>query len=103
MKITMEEFKKKVIPYLKENILIKSEAEKLGISSELFAEKYLETTQEDNVSVINNRYKQALNVPNEAYLPNICDGLTYQLELMLDDDELAAIKKRLNLDPSTTL
>lgn len=100
MKITMEEFKKEVVLYLKENFLIKSQAKMLGISSKLFAENYLETTQEDIVTLINNRYKKALKAPNKDYLPNICDNLTYQLELMLDDDEVETIKERLNLNSS---
>ncbi len=41
MNITLEEFKKEVVKYLKDSTLMKSEAKNLGITPELFVECFL--------------------------------------------------------------
>lgn len=100
MNITLEEFKKEVVKYLKDSTLMKSEAKNLGITPELFVECFLNTTGEGTIHLINEHYKRALEQEDGTSLSTVCGTLSYFLEWMLDDDDVEEIKTMLNIASS---
>ena len=100
MKITLEEFKKEVVQHLKDSTLMKSEAQNLGITPELFVECFLNTTGTGTIHLIDEHYKRALEQEEGTSLSTVCDTLSYFLEWMLDDDDVEEIKTMLKIESS---
>lgn len=98
MNITMEEFKKKVVPYLEKSGVIIEEAEKIGVSPAKLIECYWESNRYPIRDLINDHYVRAQDSPNEGGVNTICEALTYQLDLNYRDEDTEDIKKMLNLD-----
>ena len=98
MNITLEDFKKEVVQHLKDSTLMKSEAQNLGITPELFVECFLNTTGKGTVHLIDEHYKRALEQEEGTSLSTVCATLSYFLEWMLDDDDVEEIKKMLNIE-----
>ena len=95
MNITLEEFKKEAVPYLAESKLLQADAKRIGTTPELFAEHYLETEQIDHASAITEAYERALAKPEGTDLSTTYGQLADLLELMLNEQNLSDIAKRL--------
>ena len=80
MNITLEDFKKEIVQHLKDSTLMKSEAQNLGITPELFVECFLNTTGTGTIHLIDEHYKRALEQEEGTSLSTVCATLSYFLE-----------------------